>query len=343
MEYKDTILPNEEQLKTLKNGYILAQKNSFDDLSEIYKKMLEERDYLLSQKLSSIHPELLNNLERCIENMNSILNATNKEKRGQKNSQNSFSTFRTKTASNENLSNDTTLENDSKSIDTPPQDKENEVEEILNDNAFGEELNQTEQVDLEPSPAEEQRPTQQAKRQTRGRPFRQNPLAKVFSNFPINFTRLQQGKERTLSKQSKTLEQSSCQTQVPSNLKPRNDACGNNFLQDKSPNRNCQNCQKQKSLDNSEKRPDNSKTISQCDSCFPQKPPFPPEPRPPFPPHHEPPECNPHKKLVTKELDIIRLILLYMALRPNCPYTYRLCTIAQDHLEILGEILYHNE
>lgn len=328
MEYKDNILPNEEELKTLKNGYIVAQKNSLNDLNEIYKKMLEERDYLLSQDLSVKHPRLLQNLEQSIANMGAILEASDKEKRGQKSSQNSFSAFRPRTASTDEATNDESLENNQQNGQSePPKTEENENFEgvtqpsdvpNMNDNANN--FSPDESVQQNNGQTNENAnssTTQQAKRQNRGRPFRQNPIAKVFSNFPLNFDKLKEQQKERLSQQStgKT-NNSTPYTQEPSLA--------------------------QKTLKQNQPRPH----YPPCNmpNCAHNEPPFPPEwdsPRPPFPPKPLPSqnECDPHKKIVTKELDIIRLLLLYMALRPNCPYTYRLCTVAQNHLEILGEIL----
>lgn len=270
MEYKDTILPNEEEMRTLKNGYILAQKNSLDDLNEIYKKMLEEREYLLSQKLSTRHPKMLESLEQCIANMGAILEASDKEKRGQKNSQNPF---RPKTASSEDLARD----------NPAPQSEEEKGEEYSSDENLAENPNQNNEQSENESGEERPPQPQQSKLQNRGRPFRQNPLAKIFSNFPLNFDKIRNRNSNAVSQ----------------NHQPPIPPC------------NTPNC----------------------------KPPFAPFPPSPMPPHYEPNDCDPHKKMITKELDIIRLILLYMALRPNCPYTYRLCNIAQDHLEILGEMV----
>lgn len=330
MEYKDTILPNEEELRTLKNGYILAQKNSLDDLSEIYKKMLEERDYLLSQNLSAKHPKLLQNLEQSIDNMGAILEAYNKEKRGQKSSSNSFSAFRPRTASSEDLESDNTLENANQNDDSleqngqsePPKAEENEdtappsYEPNRNKNAndfspdeSGQQNNKLTNENTNSSTA------QQSKHQNRGRPFRQNSIAKVFSNFPLNFDKIKERQKEKISQQKSSKTNSGTPSTQEKTLKTNR------------PNPPYPPCD-----------------MPNCD----RRPPFPPEwntPKPPFPPSPKPPQsgCDPHKKMVTKELDIIRLLLLYMALRPNCPYTYRLCTIAQDHLEILGEMLEHNQ
>ncbi len=48
---------------------------------------------------------------------------------------------------------------------------------------------------------------------------------------------------------------------------------------------------------------------------------------------------RPHNRLVTNQIDIIRLLLLYMALRPNCRYCSRLATISSDELEVLSAII----
>lgn len=45
--------------------------------------------------------------------------------------------------------------------------------------------------------------------------------------------------------------------------------------------------------------------------------------------------CNPHRKIVTNQLDILRLLLLYISLRPRCRQIDCLTTIANEQYEIL--------
>lgn len=57
------------------------------------------------------------------------------------------------------------------------------------------------------------------------------------------------------------------------------------------------------------------------------------------PPHHPRPNmshgCKPHDIILSGQCDIVRMILLYMMLRPNCRYISRLCNVANDQFEIL--------
>lgn len=57
------------------------------------------------------------------------------------------------------------------------------------------------------------------------------------------------------------------------------------------------------------------------------------------PPHHLRPNmshgCKPHDIILSDQCDIVRMILLYMMLRPNCRYISRLCNVANDQFEIL--------
>ncbi len=327
MEYKDTRLPNEEELKTLKNGYIMAQSNSLNDLNEIYKKMLDEKEYLLSQNIANTHPKLIQNLEQCIANMSAILNATNKEKSEQKSNKNSFSGFRFKTASNDDLENNNTSENGNQNDaqleqngQSEPPKPNDENESIEGDTQPSEIPDENSDVGIiSPNENSEQGDTklnenansptsQQLNRQNRGRPFRQNSIAKIFSNFPLNFDKIKERQKEKISQQAS----SKINNGTPST---QEGLLSEKSLKVSQPNPNYPPCN--------------------TPNCEPPRPPFPE----PFPPRPEHKGCDPHKKMVTKELDIIRLLLLYMALRPNCPYTYRLCTIAQEHLEILGEML----
>jgi len=45
-------------------------------------------------------------------------------------------------------------------------------------------------------------------------------------------------------------------------------------------------------------------------------------------------KCEPHNILLGSQIDIIRLLLLYLTLRPNCKYLSRLATIANDQFDI---------
>lgn len=68
-----------------------------------------------------------------------------------------------------------------------------------------------------------------------------------------------------------------------------------------------------------------------------------PYPVPPdLPPHHKNKKrpnlgdgCEPHDIALSNQCDIVRLILLYMMLRPNCRYISRLSSVACDQFEIL--------
>ena len=53
--------------------------------------------------------------------------------------------------------------------------------------------------------------------------------------------------------------------------------------------------------------------------------------------HHK--DCHPSKKLQYSQIDIIRLILLYLTLNPNCRYCSRLSTLANDQFDILLDLL----
>lgn len=48
--------------------------------------------------------------------------------------------------------------------------------------------------------------------------------------------------------------------------------------------------------------------------------------------------CDPCRKMVTNECNILRLILLYIALYPHCRHTHILSTIAEERVQILSEI-----
>ena len=45
-------------------------------------------------------------------------------------------------------------------------------------------------------------------------------------------------------------------------------------------------------------------------------------------------KCEPHNMILGSQIDIIRLLLLYLTLRPNCKYLSRLATITNDQFDI---------
>lgn len=65
-------------------------------------------------------------------------------------------------------------------------------------------------------------------------------------------------------------------------------------------------------------------------------------PNPPCPPHQPQPKpspCDPKDMILYHECDIISLLLLYMALRPNNPHSHRICTLAESHFNILRNLI----
>lgn len=370
MEYKDTILPSEEELKTLNKGYIMAQKNSLDDLSEILEKMQEEREYIRMEHLENSHKKLLNTLDNCIDNLKGILEAKGKEN-SRVHSHSAINNLIT--GENEKLDDTTANEQPSGT----PNEEQNDTHK--RDQIEGEQLEESatqndDEKDLGERDLSEQNPSQskpnaRPKTQNRGRPFWQNPLAQIFSNFPLklgkNNGRNAKKEAQNLSEQSYPQTNQKCGNMCGSNSqatmqKQAKDVYGytqirqgvkqNNYRNSLRPNQTlanncgCPPSHSQESYIWNGRRP----ITPDCERRYPHNPPltpdcepFPCPPPKPFPPSPRPPQggCDPHKKMVTNELDIIRLLLLYMALRPNCPYTYRLCTIAQEHLEILGEMV----
>ncbi len=68
--------------------------------------------------------------------------------------------------------------------------------------------------------------------------------------------------------------------------------------------------------------------------------PYPPKST--FPPHRprpKPSPCDPNDMILYHECDIISLLLLYMALRPNNPHSHRICTLAESHFNILRNLI----
>lgn len=50
-------------------------------------------------------------------------------------------------------------------------------------------------------------------------------------------------------------------------------------------------------------------------------------------------ECSSSNKLLTNQIDLIRMILLFIALRPNCKYMSRIARIANTQLEVMMDLI----
>lgn len=57
---------------------------------------------------------------------------------------------------------------------------------------------------------------------------------------------------------------------------------------------------------------------------------------PHHPPHHI---CTPEREILSRQIDIVRLLILYLQLRPNYPYCYRICSIASTQFDILSTLI----
>ena len=59
----------------------------------------------------------------------------------------------------------------------------------------------------------------------------------------------------------------------------------------------------------------------------------------PEPCHHTHPLCTPEKDILSRQIDIVRLLILYLQLRPHYPYCYRICSIANTQFDILSTLI----
>ncbi len=56
--------------------------------------------------------------------------------------------------------------------------------------------------------------------------------------------------------------------------------------------------------------------------------------------HPEPgPHCTPERDIISRQIDIVRLLILYLQLRPSYPYCYRICGIASTQFDILSTLI----
>jgi hypothetical protein len=49
--------------------------------------------------------------------------------------------------------------------------------------------------------------------------------------------------------------------------------------------------------------------------------------------------CDQERKLVTNQIDILRLLVLFVALRPRCHYTPNICRMADDQMSVLIDLI----
>lgn len=52
-----------------------------------------------------------------------------------------------------------------------------------------------------------------------------------------------------------------------------------------------------------------------------------------------PPPCTAEKDILSRQIDIVRLLILYLQLRPHYPYCYRICSIANVQFDILSTLI----
>ena len=51
--------------------------------------------------------------------------------------------------------------------------------------------------------------------------------------------------------------------------------------------------------------------------------------------HH----CSPEQDILSRQIDIVRLLILYLQLRPTYPYCYRICSITSTQFDILSSLI----
>ena len=49
--------------------------------------------------------------------------------------------------------------------------------------------------------------------------------------------------------------------------------------------------------------------------------------------------CDQDRKLATGQIDLLRLLILFVALRPRCPYLTHICRIADEQFQVLIQLL----
>lgn len=67
-----------------------------------------------------------------------------------------------------------------------------------------------------------------------------------------------------------------------------------------------------------------------CDFCNEKKWDFESHPR------HE---CDSDKKMITMQIDLLRLMILFISLRPKCPYLSKICSIADNQFSVLLSLI----
>lgn len=56
-------------------------------------------------------------------------------------------------------------------------------------------------------------------------------------------------------------------------------------------------------------------------------------------PHHTRTDCDPHDKMVTGQIDLLRLLVLFISLHPHCGYSSKICGIASEQFDVLLNII----
>lgn len=373
MDYNDASIPNDGLFKIMKNDYTNEQSKDTHELVEVLEKLKQEREDILSKGLETQYNKLLSSIEKSINGIEGIIFATQKNAIKKNEYTRRFKASQVDENSNgEDSNNDEKLNNEYISSDDKISNKIDPLDDTLTGESENAPTNDT------PLPTKPERAQKQNRGRpfwqnplaqifsnislNLGRKSGHSTKKDVLTTSQQSYPHINQKCEYTGTLRSENLnpntslnkgtDELAYENNILStgNKPPHNKPYAKNFLLRNNSSTKCGQTHQTLSSNYNEKTSSDQspKQYSQnCNRPMPPyvdygKPPITPDchpPFPPIPPKPFPTPCDPHKKLITNELDIIRLLLLYMALKPHCPYTHRICTLAQEHLEVLGELV----
>lgn len=371
MKYDDYARLSEENYKIMKQSYenVITQETA--DLQEILEKLIKQRETLRSNNSNNKYDEMLEKLDNNINDLNSLISG-NLSQVASKNSAfiPNYYGLRSKKldlsdgaispirSHQEMLAHgDTTPTQPSTPPQTTPEQNQPNVTPNIpqgnNSNNFSDFL-ENNLGEILPNLNSPQTPSQD-NTQTPTTPIDDLPNPSTPSdntqngnlnnNVPQNGATTPNTPKRNSPMQGSALSNIIKQLNVGAN---RILGCNRNKKAVGSNNSTSQNTQisSQNRYNKNTKTPSNSQSqirpsnLGEMNNIFMPYPMMPPgndfSHKPPHRPKPDMPHgCEPHDIILSDQCDIVRMILLYMMLRPNCRYISRLCNVANDQFEIL--------
>ena len=323
MNYNDSQIMSDTAYISCNSAYEKLSQNNTHDLYEILEKLESQKRDLSSTKNDYNNPQILSSLDSSIASIRGLLSLTEKASKAdlKSTSQSSKKFSQNIRLLSTDINPYTYTENRSDSISNYMASNDNNV-------APNNSQNITPNRENTVSPSDNILPNnRRVNRQTssfRGSPQQGNFITKLLSKFAVGSSfqgsTQQISSSKQLGKTSHYIHSTRCNN-VP-------------IDQSKTLEKSSQNTQSIRQQFNPHSW--HNRNMDYC-HISPESPSKPPHRDDWGHDHHEP--CDANKKIVSRQFDIVRLLLLYLSLRPHYPYCYRICRVAEEQFSILSNIV----